>query len=86
MSLWKGMSNVYKVKKITFFRAFNKLFTQARTGKQRYYLLNGESFDLSREAVKRAEIYEQREKSRKQTNKKKKRKISVLKKELKSKE
>lgn len=36
-----------KVKKITFFQNLSKLFKNYRVGKQRYYLLNSSSFDLS---------------------------------------
>jgi hypothetical protein len=51
--------------RIEFFRQFNKHgFIQARTGKQKYYLLNGE-FDLSREGKLKAEFYEQEEKNKK---------------------
>jgi hypothetical protein len=49
-----------KVNKIVFFRAFNKCFIQTRTGKQRYYLLNKESFDLSREGLLKAKKFEER--------------------------
>ena len=51
----------YKVKfggdlsKIEFFRHFNKLFTQRRTGKQRVYMLVADSFDMSREGLIEAE-------------------------------
>lgn len=41
-------------KPIGFFREFSKLFEQTRTGAQRYYLIN-ESFDTSKEALKRAQ-------------------------------
>jgi len=42
--------------KIGFFRVFNKDFIQVRTGKQRYYLLDGDSFDLSREGKLEAQF------------------------------
>jgi hypothetical protein len=66
----------YKVKyrgelsRIEFFRQFNKEgFIQARTGRQRYYLLNGGSFDLTREGKLKAEFYEQEEKDKKRQGK-----------------
>ena len=43
--------------KIDFFREFKKRFTQVRTGKQRYYLLEGSCFDLSREGLLEAAFY-----------------------------
>lgn len=49
-----------KVNKIVFFRAFNTMFTSTRTGKQRYYLLNKDSFDLSREGNLKAKQFEER--------------------------
>lgn len=59
--LWKETTTMPKVNKIVFFRAFNKLFTQYRTGKQRYYLLDQESFDISREGIIEAREYNKRE-------------------------
>ena len=54
----------YKVKfkgslsKIEFFRQLTKSgFMKARTGKQRVYLLDGASFDLSREGLIEAEFF-----------------------------
>jgi hypothetical protein len=44
--------------KVHFFRLFNKIFDQARVGKQRYYLLDGGSFDLTREGRIEAEAYD----------------------------
>lgn len=58
----KWSDNIYKekkVNKIVFFRAFNKLFTQIRTGKQRYYLLDKKSFDLTREGLLEAKYFEE---------------------------
>jgi hypothetical protein len=46
-----------KWSKVHFFRLFNKHFNQVRTGKQRYYLLDGDSFDLTREGRIEAESY-----------------------------
>lgn len=41
-----------EMSKIAFFRAFKKLgFIQKRTGKQRVYLLDESSFDMSREGL-----------------------------------
>jgi hypothetical protein len=53
----------YKVKykgymsKIEFFRQLKKNFIQVRTGKQRCYLLDGESFDMSREGKLEASFF-----------------------------
>lgn len=66
---WSDPHKLKKVNKIVFFRSFNKLFTQTRTGKQRYYLLNSESFDLSRETLLEAEYFDQRLKSGKKEKK-----------------
>ena len=46
-----------ELSKIAFFREFNKEFIQRRTGKQRVYLLVGDSFDLSREGKLEAEFH-----------------------------
>jgi len=69
--------------KIVFFRLFNKMFKQVRSGIQRYYLLDGSSFDLTREGKLKAKHYEEnykkrREqfKKRKEANKKAKREVS----------
>jgi len=43
--------------KIEFFRQFKKTFTQRRTGKQRVYLLDKSSFDMSREGILNAEFH-----------------------------
>ena len=43
--------------KIAFFREFKKEFIQKRTGKQRVYLLDKESFDLSYEGLIEAEFH-----------------------------
>ena len=40
-----------------FFQLFNRHFNQARTGRQRYYLLDGKSFDLSRAGLLEAKKY-----------------------------
>ena len=84
--LWDGQHKSNKVNKIVFFRAFNKKFTQVRTGKQRYYLLDANCFDMGRENVERAKLYEKTEKARKETIKTRKRRLSLSKKESKSKE
>lgn len=63
-----------KVNKIVFFRAFNKLFTQLRTNKQRYYLLDPTSFNLTREGILEAEQYDRGLKSGKKTKKENKKK------------
>lgn len=78
---WKGEARSNKLNKITFFRLFNKMFEQVRTGKQRYYKLDRSSFDLSREGLLEAEHYEKRyntETRRKiSETKKQKRKVKV---------
>jgi len=39
-SRFTRVGNAFKVKPVAFFRTFKKLFTQTRSGNQRYYLLN----------------------------------------------
>jgi len=46
-----------QMSKVGFFREFKKDFTQVRTGKQRCYLLDGESFDLTREGKLEAQFH-----------------------------
>ena len=48
-----------KWSKVHFFRLFNRIFDQARVGKQRYYLLEGSSFDLTREGLIEAKAYDE---------------------------
>jgi hypothetical protein len=57
--LWYTYKAVFKgtMSKIAFFRAFKPDFEQRRTGKQRVYMLNKDSFDLSHEGVTRAEFF-----------------------------
>lgn len=43
-----GVGNSDKIKPSAFFRTFKQLFTQVRSGKQRYYLINT-NFDLTDE-------------------------------------
>lgn len=75
----------YKVKykgelsKVEFFRQLTKLgFMKARTGKQRVYLLDSSSFDLSREGLIEAEFFTESCKRNKngKEQKKKGRKVS----------
>jgi hypothetical protein len=68
--VWFNKVKDKKVNKIVFFRAFNKLFTQHRTNKQRYYLLDGDPFDLTREGLLEAENFDKRLKSGKKEKKK----------------
>ena len=49
-----------ELSKIEFFRHFKKEFTQRRTGKQRVYLLDAESFDMTREGIIEAEYHNKR--------------------------
>ena len=48
-------STTNPISKIHFFRLFSKLFTQKRSRSQRFYLLNKDSFDYSREGILLAE-------------------------------
>lgn len=50
--------------KTHFFRLFNKHFKSYRTNKQRYYLLNKESFDYSHEGLLKAEKHNYDKKKR----------------------
>lgn len=43
--LFTNVDTSAKIRPIPFFKSFNKLFTQVRTGKQRYYMINTD-FDL----------------------------------------
>lgn len=73
---WKGQSREKKLKKIEFFRQFKRYFNQTRTGKQRYYLLDPQSFDLTREGILEANHYNanyDKQKRTKSANKKEKR-------------
>lgn len=72
---WQGIARNHKLNKITFFRLFNKMFTQRRTGRQRYYQLDPSSFDMSREGLLEAKHYE------KKFNTETRRKISETKKQ-----
>ena len=47
-----------KESKHQFFRLFNPHFEQKRTGKQRVYMLDGKSFDLTREGLLKAKDYD----------------------------
>jgi hypothetical protein len=79
--LWDGINRLNKTNKINFFRTFAKHFEQVRTGKNRYYLLDGSKFDMSRKGKLEAKHYEQTQKKFKETLKqKRKRKISKSKK------
>ena len=57
--IWYTYKALFKgtMSKIAFFRAFKPDFEQKRTGKQRVYMLNKDSFDLSHEGVTRAEFF-----------------------------
>jgi hypothetical protein len=56
-----------ELSKIEFFRQFNKEFISVRTGKQRCYLLDKSSFDLSREGLLEAEHHGEKEKEQKRS-------------------
>lgn len=47
-----------ELSKIEFFRQFKKDFIQVRTGKQRSYMLDGESFNLTEEGKIEAKFYD----------------------------
>jgi len=55
---YKKAEGEEKWSKVHFFRIFNKYFDQARVGKQRYYILDGSSFDLTREGRIEAKAYD----------------------------
>lgn len=66
---WYDTNKDKKSNKIVFFRAFNKKFTQHRTNKQRYYLLDATSFNLSREELINAENFDRKQASGKKEKK-----------------
>lgn len=87
--IWEGIQSGKKANKIKFFRDFNRRdFVQARVGKERRYLLDGSSFDLSREGKLKAKHYDERynKNIKKKANEKKQREISKSKKRQESKE
>lgn len=59
MKKYKARVGEEKWSKVHFFRLFNRYFDQARVGKQRYYVLDGSSFDLTREGRIEAKAYDQ---------------------------
>ena len=61
---YKATIGEEKWSKIHFFRVFNKYFEQTRVGKQRYYLLDSNSFDMSREGKIEAKDFDQKYKKR----------------------
>lgn len=69
--VWDKQKASNKTNKINFFRTFNKQFKQVRTGRQRYYLLNGAKFDLTREGLLKAKHYDEQETKRVKTKRKK---------------
>jgi len=73
--VWRGLFHQnQKATKIKFFRTLNKTFTRARDGRQRYYLLNAEAFDMTREGKLKAKHYDEKyqEKIKKSKSKKSK--------------
>lgn len=66
---WYDKNKEKKVNKIVFFRTFNNQFRQSRTGKQRFYLLDPDSFDLDYETILKAENYDRSLKSGKKEKK-----------------
>lgn len=65
---WTKVSWARKTSKIDFFKTFSKYFTQVRTGKQRYYLIN-DVLDTSEETERMAVRYNQREYDKKKQDK-----------------
>ncbi len=59
MKKYKAEAGEEKWSKVHFFRVFNRYFDQARVGKQRYYVLDGSSFDLTREGRIEAKAYDE---------------------------
>lgn len=49
-----------RANKIVFFRTFNKFFNSYRTKKQRYYLLNKDKLNITREVEIEAGIYDEK--------------------------
>jgi len=83
MRVWKGvLKNDNKFSKIKFFRSLNKRLPRARDGRQRYYMVDAEAFDLSREGKAKAEHYDEWYKEK---IKKKQRKVSKHPKKVQSK-
>lgn len=62
--IWPAMRTDNKKAKIPFFRTFNKKFPSARDGRQRYYMLDGSAFDLTREGKLKAKHYDEKYKER----------------------
>jgi len=58
MKKYRARIGEEKWSKVHFFRVFNRYFDQARVGKQRYYVLDGSSFDLTREGRIEAKAYD----------------------------
>ena len=59
MKVYKAAPLEEKWSRRHFFRLFKKKFEQRRTGKQRYYLLDADCFDMSREGKLRAKKYDE---------------------------
>jgi hypothetical protein len=79
---WLKEKQQNKTNKINFFRTFKSFFKMVRTGQGRYYLLNGDAFDLTREGRLEAKNYDKQETKRvKTTRKRKKEKNKVSKSE-----
>lgn len=78
---YKAKLGEEKWSKVHFFRIFNKYFDQVRTGRQRYYELDGKTFDLTREGLLKAQKYDEeykiKVKKARGTYKKRKRRKSV---------
>lgn len=55
--IFKDSTGTPKEKRDYFFRLFNKMFQRVRTGRQKYYLLDAKSFDMSREGLLEAKKF-----------------------------
>lgn len=71
---WKGQFNSHKEKIQVFFKTFSNYFKRGRTGKGKYYFLDGSKFNLTKEGKEEARAYEKAEKARRETIKKNKNK------------
>lgn len=67
---WTAVTNPVKLRYNPFFKVFHQKFNYARSGIQRYYLLDGSVFDLSREGKLEAKHYARQFKVRSKSKKK----------------
>ena len=55
-AIWARVTGRKKFSSIEFFKTFKQLFTQKRTGKQRYYLIN-EKLEINDDLLEKAKKY-----------------------------